>query len=124
MVLYLYSAFLVLMTTQGALQNSFTFTHIHTHIHTVHLLAALLLFYDSQFRVQHLAQRHFGMQMGKTGDRTTDLQVGGQRLYPSATAAHTFQLNVFHQKQITSLILPESFSLSFHLRAGDNRCSS
>ncbi|CAB1460537.1 unnamed protein product [Pleuronectes platessa] len=28
------------------------------------------------------------MQMGQTGDRTADLQVGGQPLYPSATAAH------------------------------------
>ncbi|CAB1455887.1 unnamed protein product [Pleuronectes platessa] len=27
------------------------------------------------------------MQMGKTGERTTDLQVGGRPLYPSATAA-------------------------------------
>ncbi|CAB1420902.1 unnamed protein product [Pleuronectes platessa] len=27
------------------------------------------------------------MQMGQTGDRTIDLQVGGQPLYPSATAA-------------------------------------
>ena len=37
---YLYSAFLVL-TTQSTLQDSFTFTQSHTHIHTVHLLAAL-----------------------------------------------------------------------------------
>ncbi|CAB1450647.1 unnamed protein product [Pleuronectes platessa] len=34
----------------------------------------------------HLAQGHFGMQMGQTGDRTADLQVGGRPLYPSATA--------------------------------------
>ncbi|CAB1439716.1 unnamed protein product [Pleuronectes platessa] len=27
------------------------------------------------------------MQMGQTGDRTADLQVGGRPLYPSATAA-------------------------------------
>ncbi|CAB1459566.1 unnamed protein product [Pleuronectes platessa] len=36
---------------------------------------------------EHLAQGHFGMQMGQTGDRTADLQVGGRPLYPSATAA-------------------------------------
>ncbi|CAB1425684.1 unnamed protein product [Pleuronectes platessa] len=35
--------------------------------------------------VQHLAQGHFGMQMGQTGDLTADLQVGGRPLYPSAT---------------------------------------
>ncbi|CAB1425272.1 unnamed protein product [Pleuronectes platessa] len=34
-----------------------------------------LLFYGGPFRVQHLAQGHFGMQMGQTGDRTADLQV-------------------------------------------------
>ena len=38
MVLYLYSTFLVLMTT---LQYSFLHSPIHTHIHTVQLLAAL-----------------------------------------------------------------------------------
>ncbi|CAB1427551.1 unnamed protein product [Pleuronectes platessa] len=37
---------------------------------------------------KHLAQGHFGMQMGQTGDRTADPQVGGGPLYPSATAAH------------------------------------
>ncbi|CAB1425811.1 unnamed protein product [Pleuronectes platessa] len=40
-----------------------------------------------QLGVQHLAHVHFGMQMGKTGDRTADLQVGGRPLYPSAKAA-------------------------------------
>ncbi|CAB1431423.1 unnamed protein product [Pleuronectes platessa] len=29
------------------------------------------------------------MQMGQTGDRTADRQVGGRPLYPSATAAQT-----------------------------------
>ena len=42
-------------------------------------ISSTLLFYEGQFGVQHLAQGHFGMQMGKTGDRTADLQVGGQR---------------------------------------------
>ena len=40
----------------------------HTHIHTELLLAALCCS-EGQVRVQHLAQGHLGMQMGKTGDR-------------------------------------------------------
>ena len=67
-----------------SLQYRFTLTHSHTH--TEASISSTLLFYEGQFRVQHLAQGHFGMQMGKTGDRTADLQVGGRALYPSATA--------------------------------------
>ena len=70
MVLYLYSAFLVLMTTQSSLQYSFTFTHSHSAS-----IISTLLFYEGQFSVQHLAQGHIGMQMGKTGDRTADLHL-------------------------------------------------
>ena len=81
---YLYSTFLVLMTTQSSLQYSFTFKHTHSYSASI---GSTLLFYEGQFGVQHLAQGHFGMQMGKTGDRTADLQVGGRPLYPSATAA-------------------------------------
>ena len=84
-VLYLYSAFLVLMTTQSSLQYSFTFTQSHTHSYSASM-SNTLLFYEGQFEVQHLAQGHLGMQMGKTGDPTADLQVGGRPLYPSATA--------------------------------------
>ena len=72
----LYSTFLVLMTTQSSL---------HTHSYSASI-SSTLLFYEAQFRVQHLAQGHFGMQMGKTGDQTADLLVGGRPLYPSATA--------------------------------------
>ena len=39
-------------------------------------------------QVQYLAQRHFGMQMGKTEDRTSDLLVGDNHSTPLATAAH------------------------------------
>ena len=87
--LYLYSAFLVLMTTQSSLQYSFTFTHSHN-----------LLFYEGQFRVQHLVQGHLGMQIWKTGDRTADLQVGG--LYPYATAARSEEIHIFvvYQKKL------------------------
>ena len=100
MVLYLYSSFLVLMTTQSALQYSFTFTHSHTHSYSASITSTLL-FYGGLFGVQHLAQGHFGMQMWKTGDRTADLQVGGRPLYPSATAGPQIQLDcttvqVFH----------------------------
>ena len=74
------------MTTQSSLQYSFTFTHSDTHSYSASI-SSTLLFYEGQFRVQHLVQGHFGMQMGKTGDRTADLQVAGQPLFPSATAA-------------------------------------
>ena len=77
MVLYLYSAFLALMTTQRSLQYSFTFTHSHSAS-----IGSTLLFYGGQFGVQHLAQGHFGLQIWKTGDRNADLQVGGRPLYP------------------------------------------
>ena len=60
--LYLYSAFLAMMTPQRALKYSSPFTHIHT----VHLLTPPF-FYEGQFGVQHFAQGHFGMQMGETG---------------------------------------------------------
>ena len=82
MALYLYSAFLVLLTTQSALQYSFTFTHSHTHSYSASITSTLL-FYGGLFRVQHLAQGHVSMQIWKTGDRTADLRP----LYPSATAA-------------------------------------
>ena len=61
-----------------------TFTQSNTHSHSASI-SNTLLFYEAQFEVQHLAQGHFGMQMGKTGDRTADLQVGGWPLYPSAS---------------------------------------
>ena len=78
MVLYLYG-FLVLMTTQSSLQYSFTFAHSQTHSYSASI-SSTFLFYEGQFGVQHLAQGHFGMQMGKTGDRTADLLAGGQPL--------------------------------------------
>ena len=68
MVLYSYSAFLVLMTTQSSLQYSFTFTQSHTHPYSASI-SSTLLFYEAQFGVQHLAQGHFGMQifLGRLG---------------------------------------------------------
>ena len=62
MDLYLYSTFLVLMTTQSSLQYSFTFTQSHTHSYSAST-SSTLLFYEAQFGVQHLAQGHFGMQI-------------------------------------------------------------
>ena len=73
---YLFSAFLVLMTTQSVLQYSFTFNQSHTHSYSASI-SSTLLFYEAQFGVQHLAQG-----FGKTGDQTADLQVGGRPLYP------------------------------------------
>ena len=58
MGLYLYSAFLVLMTTQSSLQYSFTFTPSHTHSYSASI-SSTLLFYEAQFRVQG----HFGMHI-------------------------------------------------------------
>ena len=60
--LYLYSTFLVLMTTQSALQYSLL-PITHTSIQCIY---GQLFFYKGQFGVQHLAKGHFGMQMGKT----------------------------------------------------------
>ena len=80
MDLYLYSAFLVLMTTQSSLQYSFTFTQSHTHSYSASI-SSTLLFYEGQFGAQHLAQGYLGMQIGKTWDRNADLQVGGRPLY-------------------------------------------
>ena len=42
MVLYLYCAFLVLMTTQSSLQYSFTFTQSHTHSYSASISASQL----------------------------------------------------------------------------------
>ena len=82
------------MTTQRALQYSFTFIHLHTHSYSASIHSTLL-FYGGTFRFQHLAQRHFSMQMGQTGDRTAELQVGGRSLYPSDTAAQDKLNSVF-----------------------------
>ena len=62
MDLYLYSTFLVLMTTQSSLQYSFTFTQSHTHSYSASI-SSTSLFYEAQFGVQHPAQGHFGMQI-------------------------------------------------------------
>ena len=45
MVLYLYSTFLVLMTTQSSLQYSFTFTQSHTHSYS-RSISSTVLFYE------------------------------------------------------------------------------
>ena len=69
MDLYLYSSFLVLMTTQSSLQYSFTFTQSHTHSYSASINSTLS-FYEAQFGVQHLAQGFFGMQifLGRLGN--------------------------------------------------------
>ena len=74
------------MTTQSALQYSF-YIHPVTHIHTVHLLAALLLFYEAQFGVQHLAQGHFGMQIFWEDWGSNCFRLKDDHSTPSATAA-------------------------------------
>ena len=67
--LYLYSSFLVLMTTQSATQYSFV---IHPFTHT---FIGSTYFYEEPFGVQYLAQGHFVIQTNE------------QLLYPPATAA-------------------------------------
>ena len=88
MVLYLYSAFLVLMTTQSTLQYSFTFTHSHTHSYSASTRSTLLFYGGGSFGVQHLVQGHFGMQMERTGSRSDDVLVGGRPLYHKVTSKH------------------------------------
>ena len=78
----LYSAFVVLMTTQSSLQYSF-YIHPVTHIHTVHLLAALCCSMRHNLGFSILLKDTSACRfVGKTGDRTANLQVGGQPLYP------------------------------------------
>ena len=78
MDLYLYSAFLVLMTTQSSLQYSFTFTQSHTHSYSASISSSFL-FYEAQFRVPKDTS---ACRFGKNGDQTADLQIGGRPLYP------------------------------------------
>ena len=63
MVLYLYRDFLAL-TAQNALQYSLPFTHSHTHSY---IASTSSFSYEEQFKVEHIAQGHFGTQMGRTG---------------------------------------------------------
>ena len=88
MDLYLYSTFLVLMTTQSSLQYSFTFTQSHTHSYSASI-SSTLLFYEAQFRVLHLAQGHFGMQtffFGRLGLKLLTFRLEDNHSTPSATA--------------------------------------
>ena len=57
--------------------------YIHTHIHTVHLLAALCcsMRHNSGFSILLKDISACRFLFGKTGDRTADLQVGGRPLY-------------------------------------------
>ena len=94
--LYLYSTFLVFLTTQSAFTLHVTFTHIHTlmtgattqgatllirrkitvtHSHTqlVHPLGAIW--------VKYLGQGHIDMWTGGARNQTANLSIGGQLLY-------------------------------------------
>ncbi|CAB1458415.1 unnamed protein product [Pleuronectes platessa] len=44
------------------------------------------------------------MQMGQTGDRTADLQIGGRQLYPSATAACFMSFHGIHRVSVVHLL--------------------
>ena len=69
--LYLYSTFLVLMTTQSPLQYSFTFTQSHTHSYSASI-SSTLLFYEAQFGVQHLLKDIFWEDWGLPTFRLED----------------------------------------------------
>ncbi|CAB1427214.1 unnamed protein product [Pleuronectes platessa] len=45
---------------------------------------------QTAMRIRHLAKGHYGIEMGKTGDQTADLPVGGRPLYHSATASPVY----------------------------------
>ena len=100
MVLYLYSTFLVLMTTQSSLQYSFPFTQSHTHSYSASI-SSTLLFYEAQFKVQHLAQGHFSMQnLGRLG---IELQVGWRPLYPLSHSRTVTRTLVEHKTREESV---------------------
>ena len=83
---------------------------IHTHIHTVHLCAALSLIHlihtlpaqlsEVQFGVQYLAQGHFGTQNGGHRDWTAKFLVRGQ---PAVTPEPQLPLSCLLQVTYLSL---------------------
>ena len=62
---YLYRAFLILMTTQSAFTLQFIAIHPFTH-------TLKQCIYGQHFQGQYLAQGHSGKQMGEDWDRTSD----------------------------------------------------
>ena len=109
MDLYFYSTFLVLMTTQSSLQYSFTFTQSHTHSYSASI-SSTLLFYEGQFRVQHLAQGHFGMPTFL--ERLGIEQVGGRPLSPLS-----------HSRPLTQWLSRWHFVLSSQMTMGSCRAT-
>ena len=65
------------MATQSTLHYSFFAFNTHTHIHEVHLWAAIFLWErhsrQGQFGVQYFSQGHFSMQNGEDWDWTTNI---------------------------------------------------
>ncbi|XP_062258428.1 high affinity cGMP-specific 3',5'-cyclic phosphodiesterase 9A isoform X2 [Platichthys flesus] len=90
MDLYLYSAFLVLMTTQSALHYSFTFTQSHTHSYSASIpalcysMGAIQGSASCPRTLRHADCSDWGSNRRPSGWRTTR-----RPLYPSATAAPT-----------------------------------
>ncbi len=98
--MYLYSTFLVFSTTQSAFTTQFSIHPIHTHIHAlragkfstksqpaqrelIHTHTHQWRSHQEQFGVQYLAQRHFNMWTGETGDQTTGLLIGRRPALPT-----------------------------------------
>ena len=87
-----YSNFLVLMTTQSSLQYSFTFTQSHTHPYSASI-SSTLLFYEAQFRVQHLAQGHLSMQifLGRLGIKLPTFRLEDDRSRPNCRSCNSHE---------------------------------
>ena len=78
MDLYLYSAFLVLMTTQSSLQYSFIFTQSHTHSYT-------LLFYEARFGASCSRTLWHADCLGRLGIKLPTFRLEDDHSTPSAT---------------------------------------
>ncbi|CAB1420701.1 unnamed protein product [Pleuronectes platessa] len=65
------------------------------------------------------------MQMEKTGNRTSDLQVGGQPLYPSVKSKHSYDVATGTQKPpVCTRGLKWHFQVHYGLKADENICTS
>ena len=92
MILYLYSPYLVLMTTQSSSQYSFTFTHSHTHSYSASM-SSTCLFYEGQFgTLQHADGEDWGSNCRPSGWRTTTLPLSHSRpfikMFPPFNLVH------------------------------------
>ena len=81
MDLYLYSSFLVLMTTQSSLQYSFTFTQSHTHSYSASISSTLLFYSGFSILLKDTSACRFFLEELPT------FRLEDDHSTPSATAA-------------------------------------